>query len=46
MNSDLSKTNTWANQWKMTYNPDPKKQAQDIIFLPQNKKDIAPSTEL
>ena len=25
LNSDLSKIDAWANQWKMTFNPDPKK---------------------
>ena len=25
LNSDLSKINTWANQWKMAFNPDPNK---------------------
>ena len=25
LNSDLSKINAWANQWKMTFNPDPSK---------------------
>ena len=32
LNSDLSKTNAWANQWKMTFNPDPNKQVQVVIF--------------
>ena len=27
LNSDLSKINTWASKWKMTFNPDPNKQA-------------------
>ena len=27
-----SKINTWALQWKMSFNPDPTKQAQEIIF--------------
>ena len=25
LNSDLSKISDWANQWKMTFNPDPSK---------------------
>ena len=33
LNSDLSETNAWANQWKMTFNPDPNEQAQEDIFL-------------
>ena len=28
LNNDLSKINAWANQWKMTFNPDPNKKAQ------------------
>ena len=32
LNSDLRKTNDWAFQWKMTFNPDRGKQAQDVIF--------------
>ena len=31
-NSDLTKINDWANQWKMTFNLDPNKQAQEVIF--------------
>ena len=27
LNSDLSKISAWTNQWKMTFNPDPNKQA-------------------
>ena len=32
MNRDLIKVNAWANQWKMTMNLGPEKQAQEIIF--------------
>ena len=32
LNSDLSKINEWALQWKMRFNLDPTKQAQEIIF--------------
>ena len=32
LNSDLSKINEWALQWKMSFNPDPTKQAQEIIL--------------
>ena len=45
LNSDLSKINACANQWKMTFNPDPNKQAQEVIFS-RKTKDITPSTEL
>ena len=32
LNSNLFKINEWALQWKMSFNSDPKKQAQEIIF--------------
>ena len=32
LNSDLSKINEWALQWKMNFNSYPTKQAQEIIF--------------
>ena len=32
LNSDLSKINEWTLQWKMSFNPDPTKQAQEITF--------------
>ena len=38
LNNDLSKINTWAIQWKMTFIPDPNKQAQEVIFLIKQKR--------
>ena len=32
LNSDLSKIIDWVFQWKMNFNPDPNKQAQEVIF--------------
>ena len=32
LNNDLSKINKWALQWKMSCNPDPTKQTQEVIF--------------
>ena len=32
LNSDLSKIENWAYQWKMSFNPDLSKQAQEVIF--------------
>ena len=32
LNEDLLKTTLWAYQWKMSFNPDITKQAQEIIF--------------
>ena len=33
LNSDLEKNSNWIHQWKMSFNPDPKKQAQEVFFL-------------
>ena len=32
LNNDLKKISDWAFQWKMSFNPDPSKQAQEVIF--------------
>ena len=32
LNEDLSKISQWAYQWKMSFNPDVSKQAQDVVF--------------
>ena len=32
LDSDLSKIGNGAFQWKMSFNPDPSKQAQEVIF--------------
>ena len=32
LNTDLETIGNWAFQWKMNFNPDPNKQAQEIIF--------------
>ena len=32
LNHDLEKISEWAFQWKMNFNPDHTKQAQEIIF--------------
>ena len=32
-NNDLNKVNASANQWKIIFNPDPYKQAQEVTFL-------------
>ena len=36
-NNDLAKINRWAFHWKMSFNPDPKKQAQEVIFSRKSK---------
>ena len=32
LNNDLKKIGEWGFQWKMSFNPDPNKQAQELIF--------------
>ena len=32
LNNDLKKISDWVIQWKMSFNPDPSKQAQKVIF--------------
>ena len=32
LNTDLKKITKWAHQWKMQFNPDPNKQANEVIF--------------
>ena len=32
LNDDLEKISQWAYQWKMKFNPDPNKQANEVIF--------------
>ena len=38
LNEDLSKISQWADQWKVSFNPDVSKQAQEVIF--SRKKNI------
>ena len=38
LNLDLDKIKCWAYQWKMNFNPDPTKQAQEVIFSRKKKK--------
>ena len=38
LNNDLLKIQHWAYQWKMSFNPDPSKQAQEVIFSRKNNK--------
>ena len=35
LNHDLDVINQWAHQWKMEFNPDPSKQAKEVLFLSQ-----------
>ena len=43
LKSDLMKISDWNFQWKMRFNPEPKKQAQEVIFSRKiNKIDHPP----
>ena len=38
LNHDLEVINQWAYQWKMAFNPDPTKQATEILFSCKKKE--------
>ena len=38
LNNDLKKVNDWPFQWKISFNPDPSKQAQEVIFSCKSKR--------
>ena len=42
LNKDLQKIAEWAHQWKMTFNPDLNKQAQEVIFSRKMTKSSHP----
>ena len=42
LNNDLSKINNCAYQWKTSFNSDPSKQAQEVIFSRKIKKTSHP----
>ena len=39
INNDLAKISLWAQQWKMSFNPDLSKQGREVIFSRQVNKD-------
>ena len=43
LNNDLRKISNWAFHWKMSFNPDPSKQAQEVIFSRKHQKISHPS---
>ena len=43
LNDDLKKISSWAFQWKMSFNPDINKQAQEVIFSRKLQKSNHPS---
>ena len=42
MNHDLLVIQQWAHQWKMEFNPDPSKQATEVIFSCKKQKCLHP----
>ena len=40
---DLNRINSWAFQWKIRFNPDPNKQAQEVLFSSKIQKLCQPS---
>ena len=42
LNEDLNKVNHWAFQWKMSFNPDLSKQAEEVNFCRKLQKLIYP----
>ena len=41
LNNDLDQVGLWANKWKMSFNPDPSKQAQKVIFFTEDNQSIS-----
>ena len=39
---DLNKINYWAFHWKIIFNPDPSKQAKEVIFPRKLQKSVYP----
>ena len=44
LNSDLRKINNWAHKWRMSFNPDPLKQATEVIFSKKKKYRKSPGS--
>ena len=42
LNQDLETIRQWAHQWKMEFNPDPTKQATELLFSCKNDSPIHP----
>ena len=42
LKEDLNKINHWAFHWKMSFNPDPSKQAQEVMFSCKLQKSVYP----
>ena len=46
LNSNLKTIKNWAYQWKMQFNPDPKKQANEVIFSRKSNRYTYPPVTL
>ena len=46
LNNDLSLISKWAFNWKMPFNPDPHKPAQEVLFSRKKKIPIHPVISL
>ena len=42
LNNDLEAIHQWAYQWKMEFNPDPTKQAHEVLFSQKVSSPIHP----
>ena len=40
LNNDLSEISKWAYNWKMLFNPDPSKPAQEVVFSRKKKNKV------
>ena len=40
LNYDLNRVREWAFQWKMSFNPEPSKQAEEVTFPRKLRKNI------
>ena len=41
LSKDLDKVGLWVNKWNMSFNSDPSKQAQVVIFFTEDNQSIS-----
>ena len=46
LNNDLQSISTWVYNWKMLFNPDPKKPAQEVLFSRKYQLQTHPTISL
>ena len=46
LNNDLRQISEWAYNWKMLFNPDPSKPAQEVVFSRKKKLQSHPTISL